>query len=72
MKVWELMNKLSELPAGSEVKFKTAIPVKRLKENCITNEFDDEEYYIVTNKVVEVSTDSYETAVLYGEMGKER
>lgn len=72
MKVWELMSKLAELPAGSEVKFKTAIPVKGLEENCVTDELDDEEYYIVADKVVEVSTDSYGTAVLYGEIGKER
>ena len=32
MKVWELMSKLAELPAGSEVKFKAAIPVKGLEK----------------------------------------
>lgn len=72
MNVWELMSKLAELPAGSEVKIKAAIPVKGLEEKCITDELDDEEYYIIADKVVDVSEDSYGTAVLYGEIGKER
>ena len=51
MKVYELMEKLSEMPSGADVRFRTLMTLKEFSD-CEVVDFDDGKDLYAVNKMV--------------------
>ncbi len=65
MKVFELMNKLSKLPAGADVEFERITSVEELVKNEIIMD-DDGRFYVFTANISDVEEIREDCVRIYG------
>ena len=63
MKVFELMQELSKLPAGADVIFSSLMTVEEFIKDGIADEIDDKAHYHIEKPVVEVDMAQHGNAV---------
>lgn len=67
MKVFELMNELSQMPAGAEVEFKTLMSIQEFVKDGSEMVIDGEDNYSLHKRVAEVEQAQSGTVYLYSD-----
>ena len=65
MKVYELINALSECPAGAEVEFHAAMTLAEFTESGVVDNFDGKDAYCISGAIKEVFIADTGLVVLY-------
>lgn len=66
MKVYELMQQLSEMPAGATVKFNHLMSIEELTENGVETTEEGTAYYFYTAEIEDMDiSDGKDTVYLY-------
>jgi hypothetical protein len=65
MKVYELINALSECPAGAEVEFHTAMTVEDFTKSGVVDDFGGKDVYSISGTIKEVFIADDGLIVLY-------